>query len=69
PPCPAVWLEAGVPHGWQALARPGDDVLGLRRFGASAPGATVYAELGFSVTGVVRAALALVGSEQACPTN
>lgn len=69
PDCPAVWLEAGVPQGWRALARPGDEVIGLRRFGASAPGATVYAELGFSVTSVVRTALALVGTESACPTS
>lgn len=60
PDCPAVWMEAGVPHGWKALARPGDTVIGLRRFGASAPGPTVYAELGFTVSAVVQAALSLI---------
>ncbi|MFD1662385.1 transketolase [Streptomyces caeni] len=61
PDCPAVWIEAGVPHGWAALSRPGDKVIGLRRFGASAPGPTVYAELGFTVSAVVQAALSLTG--------
>jgi transketolase len=64
PGCPAVWIEAGVPHGWQALARPSDTVLGLRRFGASAPGATVYGRLGFTVAAVVEAALARTGRRQ-----
>jgi transketolase len=56
-------MEAGVPQGWTALARPGDAVIGLRRFGASAPGPTVYAELGFTVTAVVEAALSRIGAE------
>ncbi|MGY4745734.1 transketolase [Streptomyces sp. ATMOS53] len=63
PQCPAVWVEAGVPHGWQALARPGDQVIGLRRFGASAPGPVVYSELGFTVSAVVQAALSSIRSE------
>ncbi|MDQ0994259.1 transketolase [Streptomyces sp. V3I7] len=57
PHCPAVWVEAGVPHGWRALARPGDQVIGLDRFGASAPGPVVYRALGFTVPAVVEAAL------------
>ena len=69
PDCPVVWIEAGVPHGWQALARPGDAVLGLRRFGASAPGATVYAELGFTVAAVVETALTTMEREPACRTS
>lgn len=69
PPCPTVWLEAGVPHGWEALARPGDTVLGLRRFGASAPGRVVCQALGYSVPAVVRAALECLGKETACRTN
>ncbi|MFD9114949.1 transketolase [Streptomyces bottropensis] len=63
PRCPAVWVEAGVPHGWQALARAGDQVIGLRRFGASAPGPVVYGELGFTVSAVVQAALSSIRSE------
>ncbi|MEU9890566.1 transketolase [Sphaerisporangium sp. NPDC051011] len=62
PDCPVIWIEAGVPHGWRALARAGDAVFGLRRFGASAPGEVVYAELGFSVPALVRTALDQVRS-------
>ncbi|NIJ12985.1 transketolase [Saccharomonospora amisosensis] len=69
PECPAVWIEAGVPTGWHALARPGDAVLGLRRFGASAPGPTVYAELGFTVAAVVETALRKMGREPVCRTS
>ncbi|GAA4628040.1 transketolase [Actinoallomurus vinaceus] len=65
PDCPAVWVEAGVPHGWRALARPGDTVVGLRRFGLSAPGDVVYRELGFNVPAVVGAALAKVRAREA----
>jgi transketolase len=54
---PAVWLEVGSAVGWQALARPGDQVLGLDRFGASGPGAQVYAELGFTPQRVADVAL------------
>lgn len=64
---PAVWIEAGVPTGWQALARPGDTVVGLDRFGASAPGDRVYAELGFTperVAAAARAAVVRVLSER-----
>ncbi|MFL6054495.1 MAG: transketolase [Actinoallomurus sp.] len=75
PDCPAVWIEAGVPHGWRALARPGDAVVGLRRFGLSAPGEVVYGELGFTAPAVVRAALAKIqardedGQEEPCRTS
>lgn len=60
---PAVWIEAGVPTGWQALARPGDAVIGLDRFGASAPGPRVYAELGFTVQRVAAAARQVAGRD------
>jgi transketolase len=55
-----VWIEAGATVGWRALSRPGDDVIGVDQFGASAPGAEVYARLGFTATRVVEAANAVV---------
>ena len=61
PDVPALWVEAGVPNGWFALARPADAVIGLRRFGASAPGPLVYARLGFGTDRLVEAALDLLG--------
>jgi len=40
-----VAVEAAAPTGWHEFV---DDVVGLRRFGASAPGPVVYRELGFT---------------------
>jgi transketolase len=45
PGLPTVAVEAAAPTGWHEFA---DDVVGLRRFGASAPGPIVYAKLGFT---------------------
>ena len=45
PGVPTLAVEAAAPLGWHEFA---DDVLGLTRFGASAPGPTVYKELGFT---------------------
>jgi transketolase len=44
-----VTVEAGVSLGWERYA--GDDgaIIGIDRFGASAPGPTIVAELGFTV--------------------
>ena len=53
-------VEAGVGLGWWKWVGERGDVLSLERFGASAPGATVLAELGFTpenVAGRVRALL------------
>ncbi len=53
---PALAVEAGVPHGWYRWA---DDCVGIDRFGASAPGATVLAELGINPDHVTDRAAAL----------
>ncbi|MGH9274324.1 MAG: transketolase [Acidimicrobiales bacterium] len=45
PDVPTLAVEAGVTFGWDRWA---DDVLGIDRFGASAPGDRVLAELGFT---------------------
>ena len=45
PELPTLAVEAASPFGWHEFA---DDVLGLARFGASAPGPVVYRELGFT---------------------
>lgn len=42
---PAIAVEAGVTYGWERWA---DDVIGLDRFGASAPGDEVMAKFGFT---------------------
>ncbi len=46
---PVLAVEAGASLGWERYA---DDVLGLDRFGASAPGEVVYRELGFTAENV-----------------
>ncbi|MEQ8841419.1 MAG: transketolase [Acidimicrobiales bacterium] len=42
---PSIAIEAGVTQGWHRWV---DDVVGIDRFGASAPGDTVLAELGMT---------------------
>ena len=49
PGMPTLAVEAAAPFGWHEFA---DDVLGLTRFGASAPGPVVYRELGFTAEAV-----------------
>ena len=48
---PVVAVEAGVTMGWHKYA---DHVIGIDRFGASAPGATALIELGISVEAIVK---------------
>jgi transketolase len=45
PGVPTLAVEAGVSFGWDRYA---DDTVAIDRFGASAPGPTVFAELGFT---------------------
>jgi transketolase len=60
PDVPRLAIEAGVTMGWRRWVGDGGDVMGLDRFGASAPGKVVAAKLGFTVEAVVERALALV---------
>jgi transketolase len=53
-------VEAGVSQGWQRYVGDRGDVLGVERFGASAPGEVVMREYGFTVENVCRRALALL---------
>jgi transketolase len=54
-------IEAGGPQGWHYYVGPEGDIIGLTRFGASAPGQVVMEQLGFNVTNVVARALKLLG--------
>ncbi|WP_394298824.1 transketolase-like TK C-terminal-containing protein [Allosalinactinospora lopnorensis] len=67
--CPAVWIEAGSTTGWHALARPGDRVVGLDDFGASAPGPVLMRELGLTPEAVATAASAAAGSPRRTSTK
>ena len=53
-------IEAGVTLGWERWVGEKGAVIGINRFGASAPAETVYRELGLTVENVVAQALGLV---------
>lgn len=53
-------VEAGVALGWHRWVGDRGDTLAIDRFGASAPGGTVFAELGYTVENVMKRALALL---------
>ena len=57
---PKLAVEAGVTLGWWKYVGLDGDVIGLDRFGASAPGPKVLAELGFSARNVAARAEKLV---------
>jgi transketolase len=57
---PVVAVEAASPFGWHEFA---DDVVGLSRFGASAPAPTLYPELGITPEAVADRVTELLGKE------
>jgi len=61
PDVPRLAIEAASPLGWHEWVGERGDVVGLDRFGASAPGQTVMQKLGFSTANVVERARALLG--------
>ena len=54
-------VEAGVTQGWSKYVGLDGDVIGLDRFGASAPYTVIFEKLGFTVDNVVARAKRLVG--------
>jgi transketolase len=60
PELPTVAVEAASPFGWHEFA---DDVVGLTRFGASAPGPIVFQELGITAEAVAGRVTKLLGRE------
>jgi transketolase len=54
-------IEAAVPQGWRDYVGSEGDIIGLTRFGASAPGPVAMDKLGFNVPNVVARALELLG--------
>ena len=61
PGVPRVVVEAASPLGWERYAGPHGAIIGLNRFGASAPGNIVLERLGFTVDRVVASALKVLG--------
>jgi transketolase len=61
-----VTVEAGSPYGWHRWATDEGIIIGIDRYGASAPGDQILKNLGFTAEHVTSAALQLVGrSEEA----
>lgn len=56
-----VTVEAGSPFGWERYAGDSGTIVGIDRFGASAPAAVIMPALGFTVERVTAAALRLLG--------
>ena len=62
-----VAIEAGATLGWREWVGDRGSVVGLDRFGASAPGPVVMEKLGFNMENVVETALAVLGKRAAAP--
>ncbi len=58
---PALAIEAGTPIGWSRYTGSEKNVIGLDRFGASAPGDVVYEKLGFSINNILDKAREILG--------
>ena len=58
---PRLAVEAGVTLGWRDIVGDTGAVIGIDRFGASAPGAEVATRFGLTVEAVVKKAVELVG--------
>jgi len=56
-----VAIEAGVPQGWHRYIGDMGEVIGLNRFGASAPYKTLFEKFGFTADHVAEKALDLIG--------
>ncbi|MFO7986357.1 MAG: transketolase [Desulfatiglandaceae bacterium] len=57
-----IAVEAGVTQGWHRYVGDAGHIIGLDRFGASAPNGVLFEKFGFTVRHVVEAARALVQS-------
>jgi transketolase len=64
-----VAIEAGATLGWREWVGDRGAVIGLDRFGASAPGPVVMEKLGFNVEHVVEVALSLAGGRKRVPSE
>ncbi len=61
---PILAIEAGSPLGWRSYIRPSMAVIGVNRFGESAPGEEVLAKYGFNMENVCQQAHAILRQEK-----
>lgn len=64
PGIPILSVEAGISLGWQPYVGPRFPVIGVDRFGASAPGNAVMRKYGFTVDNVCRTVLTILEREK-----
>ena len=64
PDVPMLAIEAGTPLGWRPYVGRGIAVIGVDRFGASAPGNVVMNEYGFNIDHIIQQALAVVKQQK-----
>lgn len=57
---PRLAVEAGSPMGWERYVGIGGDVIGINKFGASAPGKVAMEEYGFTVDNIMTRLRALI---------
>jgi transketolase len=55
-------VEAGCPHGWERYTGAHGKIIGIERFGASAPGEELFQQFGFTVEHVIENAKELLSS-------
>ncbi len=60
-----IAVEAGITMGWERYVGKSDRVIGIKGFGASAPGARVLAEYGFTPDTIVKKAMAILHKQEA----
>ena len=56
-----IAVEAGLPMGWERYAGDHGIIIGIDRYGSSAPGGTVMKEYGFTAENIADKAMALLG--------
>ena len=59
-----VAIEAGVPDGWWRYVGPRGRVIGMRSFGASAPGKDLFRHFGFTSAAVIEAVESLLNGDK-----
>ncbi len=55
-----IAVEAGIPMGWERYVGDGGCVIGITRFGSSAPGGTLLQNYGFTAENIVQKAIQLL---------
>ena len=63
PGIPRLSVEAGSPFGWERYTGSSKAIVGIDRFGTSAPGGTVLKTFGFTVENIVARAEAILNKE------